>query len=122
MDAQKLKKAADRLRKQDRLLMGSKWQNCEAEVIATQTILACDNNLSEIGDAFSWMMSSAMSGRRMCGTDNWKGLEKLQNDGSIVIEQYRGVGVPPDGVAREDGVPLVARVTDSLLDYVESCR
>lgn len=36
-------------------LMGSKWRNCEAEVIAWQTIKACANNEAAHGEAFSWL-------------------------------------------------------------------
>jgi hypothetical protein len=51
-----------------RELMGSKWQNAECEVIATQTIRGCYNNFRDHGNPFSWASSNVMRGRAQCGT------------------------------------------------------
>lgn len=101
-------------------LMGSKWQNCEAEVIASQTICACRNNLADHGDAFSWLMASATRGRAMCGTNNSAGLQRLIDDGSLIVEDYAGDLSAPSGVAVVEGKSQVLRVSDSLLLYAAS--
>ncbi len=65
-------------------LMGSKWQNCEAEVIATQTVCACANNFTDHGEAISWQGKGTLAGRAVCGTDNAHGLGLLIKDGMLV--------------------------------------
>ena len=93
---------------------GSKWQNYEAEVLAMQTLGACALNLEKHNKAFSWLMSSAMIG------NNYRGMQKLVDDGSIEIVDYTGLATPPDDVERYKGVPQMCVVTDSLLLYAAS--
>ncbi|MEO6077184.1 MAG: hypothetical protein ABIP54_00155 [Candidatus Andersenbacteria bacterium] len=119
LDAVLLYKVAERI-KNGREMMGSKWQNTEAEVIAMQTIVACCSNHKKHGDALSWLGRSATVGRQVCGTDNSRGLQMLVTDGSIVIEQYKGSLRPSDNTSDDGGVPLVLRVTNSLLEYANS--
>ena len=114
-----LKKVADKLR-EGRHLMGSKWQNCEAEMIAEQTIVASDANLEAHGTAFSWLNQNALRGRQQCGTDNARGLGQLLDDGSLTQEDFGGSVRPPEGTARDRGMPQVLRVTNNLLHYAAS--
>lgn len=118
MNTTLLKKVAAKI-KTGYELMGSKWQNSEAEVIAMQTINACKNNLKDHGDAFSWLGGNATRGRAQCGTDNARGLGKLIADGSLVQEDYTGPLTPPDGTATHNGKPQILRVTDALLAYAD---
>lgn len=99
-------------------LMGSKWRNCEAEVIAWQTIKACAANEAEHGEAISWLGRGCLSGRQLDGTNNARGLAKLVEDGALVREVYEGTLPAPESTAQEDGRPLVLRVTPELLNYV----
>ena len=114
-----LQKVAD-LIKTSGALMGSRWRNCEAEVIAAQTIAACARNLKDHGEAISWLGKSALSGRQQCGTNNARGLDLLRNDGMIVLEVYTGTFQPskPGDIAMKDGGYLVLRCTEKLLLYV----
>ncbi len=117
MDNTLLQNLAKRLKDYGQF-MGSKWQNCEAEVIAMQTIGACAKNLTDHGEAMSWLSRSATSGRQMCGTNNSHGLGLLLADGSLIEESYDGPLTPPDNTAIDDkGNPRVLRVTDELLHY-----
>jgi hypothetical protein len=101
--------------------MGSKWQNCEAEVIALQTLTASAVNFKSHGDAFSWLGSGATRGQDMSGTNNADGLARLFADGSLIEEVYVGPLTPPVGTAQSpDGRPLVLRVTTNLLKYADS--
>jgi hypothetical protein len=100
-------------------LIGSKWNNCECETIMAQTIMASANNIKDHGESFSWCGVGAVSGRQVCGTDNRRGLGRLQADGSLVLEKYNGKLSPPDDVAKEDGIPLVLRLTSEGLNYVD---
>jgi hypothetical protein len=99
--------------------MGSKWQNCEAEVIAVQTISACALNLKNHDEAISWQGRGTLSGRQMCGTNNLHGLNLLLNDGMIVSEKYTGPLKPgePETIATEGEQYLVLRCTEKLLQY-----
>lgn len=101
-------------------LMGSKWSNAEAELIAVQTISACQMNQKDHGDAFSWLAGSATTGRRQCGTNNARGLAMLIEDGSLVQEDYAGTLTSPPGTAIHNGKPQVLRVTNRLLHYAAS--
>ena len=116
---QKLYSVAGRI-KTGRELMGSKWQNCEAETIAVQTISACALNGRNHGEELSWCGQSVFFGRQLCGTNNSRGLHILLDDGSLVLEEYTGALTPPDGTATQNGRPLVLRVTESLLAYAAS--
>lgn len=98
-------------------LFGSKWGNCEAEVIAMQTIKACQRNLDYHGVAFSWLSITATSSRQLDGTDNSCGLGMLLQDGSLVQADYLGALQPPAGTYRVNGMAQVLRVTDVLLLY-----
>jgi hypothetical protein len=98
-------------------LFGSKWGNCEAEVIAMQTIKACQRNLDHHGVAFSWLSTTATAGRGRDGTDNAHGLQLLLQDGSLVQDDYLGALQPPAGTQRINGMSQVLRVTDALLLY-----
>lgn len=100
-------------------LMGSKWQNCECEVLAMQTIAACAFNFKTHGDAFSWLNSNATRGRAMCGGNNAQGLDRLIREGQFVRESYEGELSPPKGIARADGKPEILRATDALLEYAD---
>lgn len=101
-------------------LMGSQWQNCEAEVIATQTIKACALNLKNHGEALSWLGNSARTGRQNCGTRNGQGLARLVREGFIVEETYEGSLKPsnPEEIHQVDGKYTVLRCTEKLLKYV----
>lgn len=100
-------------------LMGSKWQNCEAEVIAMQTICACARNLKDHGEAISWQGNGTLVGRQQCGTNNANGLNLLLRDGMIISEEFIGTLEPsePDKIATKDGKYLVLRCTEKLLNY-----
>lgn len=100
-------------------LMGSRWQNCEAEVIATQTICACAKNFKDYGEAISWQGKGTLAGRAMSGTNNAHVLGLLLKDGMIVSEKFTGDLKPskPDTIAMEDGKYLVLRCTEKLLHY-----
>jgi hypothetical protein len=100
--------------------MGSKWQNCEAETIALQTICACSNNLKRKGDAFSWLSGSCTTGWQQCGTNNVRGLQMLLDDGSLIREDYTGGHKAPQGTATHDGKFQILRVTNTLLGYAAS--
>lgn len=100
--------------------MGSKWGNCEAEVIALQTLTACAVNEREHGEALSWLGQGCLRGRDMAGTDNAGGLARVLKDGSLVKERYTGNLTPPLGTATEGGKPLVLRCSDSFLLYAAS--
>lgn len=100
-------------------LMGSKWQNCECETIAMQTISACATNFKNHGDAFSWLGRGALRGRAPCGINNAQGLGRLLQDGSLTQESYEGPLSPPDTTAAENGLPQILRVTDALLEYAD---
>ena len=116
-----LRNAAD-LIKTDGALMGSRWRNCEAEVIAAQTIAACARNFKDHGEAISWLGKGALLGRQQCGTNNAHGLNLLLQDGMIVMEVFTGTLQPskPDDIAMKDGKYLVLRCTEKLLLYVIS--
>lgn len=103
-----------------RELMGSRWQNCEAEVIALQTISACALNLKDHGEALSWLDKNCTNGRQMDGTNNSSGLQLLLDDRCLVMEAYTGPLKPPAGIAQKAGRPLVLRCTDRLLHYAAS--
>ena len=52
--------------------------------------------------------------------NNPRGIQKVIADGSVVMEPYLGDLTPPDNIQTDaDGNPLVLRVTDSLLEYVD---
>lgn len=99
-------------------LCGSKWQNCECEVIVAQTIHACVTNLEKCGEAFSWLNENATRGRANCGTNNGAALNRLIADRSITIGDYVGTAVCPEGTVYVNGKPQVVRVTEQLLKYV----
>lgn len=101
-------------------LFGSKWGNCEAEVIAMQTIKACQRNLDHHGVAFSWLSTNAVAALRPDGTNNAHGLQLLLQDGSLVQDDYLGALQPPAGTYRVNGMSQVLRVTDALLLYAAS--
>lgn len=100
--------------------MGSKWGNCEAEVLAMQTLGACALNLEKYGEPFSWLMTSAMNGRQQDGTNNANGLRILLDDKSVEVRDYDGPAAAPVNVARKDGKPQVLVVTDKMLTYAAS--
>ena len=99
--------------------MGSKWQNCEAEHAAVQTLTACALNFAKTGEAISWVGKNALRGRQQCGTDNRAGIGKLEADGMVEMAEYNGDLQPPKpaDIARENGNFLVLRVTNKLVDY-----
>lgn len=119
-DKNELLKKAAKLFKTGRELMGSKWENCEAEVIAMQTICACANNLKIHGEAISWQGEGTLTGRARCGTDNAHGLGLLLKDDMIISEEFTGTLKPSKraGIAMENGNYLVLRCTEKLLHYV----
>lgn len=98
----------------------TKWQNAEAETIASQTILACWNNLENHGEALSWLGSNAIRGRAMCGTNNARGIVMLIDDGSLIREAYSGPLTAPYGTVTEDGKPVCLRCSERLLHYAVS--
>ena len=98
---------------------GSKWGQTEAEVIALQTLSASSANRVKYGDAFSWVGGGLLGGRRVCGTDNRRGLQLLIDDGCVVVEDYTGSLACPPGTATRNGVPQVLRVTNKLVQYAE---
>ncbi len=118
MNFKLLQKVAEKLGKSR--LMDTKWQNSECEVIASQTIRACNSNYQNHGDAFSWVGCNVVRGRARCGTDNASGLARLIADGSLVQEDYTGPLTPIEDVHYENDKPQVLRVTDSLLEYVDN--
>jgi hypothetical protein len=119
MHTQLLRKIAAKI-KTGSELMGSRWQNCEAEVIALQTISACALNLKQHGDAFSWLAESCTRGRNQAGTNNSRGLQLLTDDQCLLVEPYAGPAKAPKGTATRDGKPLVLRCTPRLLHYAAS--
>ncbi len=103
--------------------MGSKWENCEAEVIALQTITAYALNLKEHGEPLSWLNRGATSGHQMCGTNNAHGLHLLIQDGMLVREPYLGQLKPKDmdAISRDEkGQMEVLRCTLALLKYADT--
>lgn len=119
MNTEHLKKVAAAI-KTGHEMMGSKWQNCEAEVIALQTVSACALNLKNKDDAFSWLAGSCTTGRQQCGTNNARGLQMLLDDGSLIQESYTGKHKAPSETATHDGKPQILRVSQHLLKYVAS--
>ena len=113
-----LEKISTWLKENHRQLMGSKWNNCEAEVIASQTVHACANNFKEHGEALSWLGRGCLRERAVCGTDNKSGLQRLLDDGSLVLEAYTGSLQPAEDTATFGGKPQVLRVTPNLLEYI----
>lgn len=104
--------------KHGREMMGSKWNNCEAETIALQIISGCANVLETHGEAFSWQGKGTLaSGPHV---DNPGGVQRLINDGSIVIESYEGDAEPSKNVVMVSGKPQIFRITPSLLHYAAS--
>ena len=95
-------------------LMDSKWCNYITEVIAAQCIRSCSNNHRKYGDAFSWATENMLKGENRCGLSN------LTRDGSIVRELYEGDRKHPKTTQIEDGKPVILRVTNEMLEYVES--
>lgn len=101
-------------------LMGSKWGNTEAEIIAIQTICACGLNLEQHGDAFSWQGTgtTVTSGGRLF--DNPKGVNSLLADTSLILEEYenpQNLEVPKGTVYSNNDKPMIFRCTEKLLDY-----
>lgn len=99
-------------------LCDSRWQSTESEIIACQAIKSCRSNHERRGEAFSWCGSglTRVSGGGLM--DNPAGLQKLLDDGCVVVEPYVGEASPPKGtVVDSKGKPLVLRVTQRLLEY-----
>ncbi len=100
-------------------LMGSKWGNCEAEVIAAQALASCAYNYKTHGDAFSFYTKSLGSIGGNGLVNNPKGVGSLVNDGSIVVEEYTGSVTPdnPDKIVQKKGKYVVLRVSEALILY-----
>lgn len=100
-------------------LMGSKWQNCEAETIASQTICACALNYKNHGEAFSWcgVGTRGIGGNGL--VNNPRGMGKVVNDGSIIVDWYDGPLKPkdPDTIIQKDGKFCILRCSESLIWY-----
>ena len=114
-----LEKIADILRKNQDYLMGSRWQNIEAEVIATQAICSCFYNYKKTGDSFTWANKNVTSRSLLSGVDNESALSCLIREGSIIMEMYTGNLDCPQNTLHIDGVPQILRVTNDLLEYVD---
>lgn len=103
-------------------LMDSKWQNSEAETIASQCLASCALNHREHGDAFSWASTNldAIGGNGL--VNNPDGLGRLTRDGSIIVEEYNGPLKPkkPSEIQQRNGKFLVLRVTAALIYYAAS--
>lgn len=98
-------------------LWDTKWQNCEAEMIVYQTVMASHRNLKNHGDAFSWASRNVFNGLQMCGTNNSHGLALVGDD--IIVEEYDGPAKPLENTIIREGKPLVFRVTNNLLQYLD---
>lgn len=114
-----LKKIADILRKNQNSLMGSRWQNIEAETIATQAICSCFYNYEKTGDPFSWANKTVASRDVLSGVDNGSALSRLIREGSVIMETYQGNSDCPQNTLHIDGAPQILRVTNELLEYVD---
>lgn len=98
--------------------MGSKWKNYEAEYMAAQTIKACELNLRQHGEAFSWQGKNTLSAGGNGLVNNKQGVNILIADGDFLLEPYNGQVCAPEGIVlSEDGRPMVFRCTDKVLDY-----
>ncbi len=118
IDADLLCRVADSIETGNEL-MGSRWQNSEAEVIACQTISACCVNCRRHGEALSWYGDGLLDVSGAGNVNNPGGLRRLIDDECIVIESYEGsLEAPGDVVCDKGGKPLVLRVTQQLLEYV----
>ena len=112
MDTPPLHRVADAI-KTGYELMGSRWQNCEAETIACQVIANCHSNYCKYGNAITWQHKNVL---RSSGNEN--GLRILLDDKCIILEPYEGIlTAPDDTVCDEDGRPMVIRATPRLLEY-----
>lgn len=103
-----------------RELMGSKWGNAEAEVIAIQTICACGLNLEQHNDAFSWQGINTTQRHGIFLIDNPKGVDLLLSDESLTLEEYdnpQNLEVPESTVMSEAGKPMIFRCSETLLNY-----
>ena len=85
IDTAMLLAIAEHLRKNQYALMDSMWQNAETEVIATQTICACDLNFRKKGDAFSWAGKNLMHNNTCRGAENYSGLRRLLDGGYMIM-------------------------------------
>lgn len=106
--------------KTGREFMGSRWKNCEAEVIALQTIGACGFNLEKHNAAISWQGASTLNVSGGGLVNNLNGIKILLKDGVITLEPYDnilGLEVPQGTVHADDGRPMVFKCTEGLLDY-----
>lgn len=98
-------------------LMGSKWGNCESEVIMCQTLAACAKNLQDHGEALSWAMPNCWAPKDMHHNNNARGLQRLMADGDLVVEDYTGKLTPAKGVKVHKGFPQVFKITEQGLHY-----
>jgi len=114
-----LEKIAGILRKNEDSLMGSRWQNIEAEVIATQAICSCFYNYEKTGDPFTWAHKDVASRDLLSGVDNGSALSRLIHEGSVIMETYQGNSDCPKNTLHIDGTPQILRVTNELLGYVD---
>ncbi|MFA6416931.1 MAG: hypothetical protein WCW61_01925 [Patescibacteria group bacterium] len=119
INAELLKKIADILKKNQDSLMGSRWQNIEAEVIATQAICSCFYNYKKTGDSFTWANKNVASRDLLSGVDNGSALSRLISEGSVIMETYSGNADCPQNTLHIDGAPQILRVTNELLEYVD---
>lgn len=117
LDTAMLLAIAEHLRKNQYALMDSIWQNAETEVVATQTICACDLNFRNKGNAFSWVGERLMLNNRT-GPQNYSGLRRLLDGGYMTMESYHSECSCPKNTYMADGVPQILRVTNELLQYV----
>jgi len=101
-------------------LCGSRWNNCEAEYLAAETIHACHLNATKHEDAFSWL---GMGAREVHGNgliNNGMGLERLIRDKSIVQEDYNGPLSAPRTTLTIDGKPQILRCGEEFLHYCKA--
>ncbi len=91
----------------------------ESQVILIQTIDSCAKNVTRRGEPFSFKGTGLTESSNGGLVDNPAGLRHLIDKGWIV-EERRPDLTADDGVVHEDGAPVVLKLTEALLDDLES--